>query len=155
MVLRSWPILHDMYPDLQLVVTSHCDAPYAERAKALGDSIKLTGFVSDEALCSLYHAARAVWFPSLYEGFGLPVLEAMACGAPVVASNSSSLPEVAGKAATLVSPHSDDEHIEAISELLDQPAARDRLQRAGIEHAKAFTWDNSARKLYGYFSELV
>jgi glycosyltransferase involved in cell wall biosynthesis len=155
LVLRSWPALKELYPDLRLVITSHSDAPYADRARALGDSVLLTGFVSDEALCSLYHAAQVVWFPSLYEGFGLPVLEAMACGAPVVASNSSSLPEVAGDAATLVSPHSDDEHIEAISELLDEPGKRDRLRGAGMAHASAFTWESSARKLYGYFSELV
>jgi glycosyltransferase involved in cell wall biosynthesis len=155
LVLRSWPALHEQYPDLRLVITSHSDAPYLQRAKALGDSVLLTGFVSDEALCSLYHAARVVWFPSLYEGFGLPVLEAMACGAPVVASNSSSLPEVAGQAATLVSPNSDDEHIEAISELLDDAERRDGLRRAGIARASSFTWEISARKLYGHLSDLV
>ena len=155
LVLRSWPTLHERYPDLRLVITSHSDAAYVEQAKALGDSVLLTGFVSDEALCSLYHAARVVWFPSLYEGFGLPVLEAMACGAPVVASDSSSLPEVSGQAATLVSPHLDDEHIEAISELLDQPGKRDRLSRAGMARASGFTWDRSARELYEHFSELV
>lgn len=155
LVLRAWPLLHELYPDLRLVITSHSDAAYIDRAKALGDSVLLTGFVSDEALCSLYRAARVVWFPSLYEGFGLPALEAMACGAPVVASNSSSLPEIAGKAAALVSPHSDEEHIERISELLDDPAARGQLSAAGVEHARGFTWENSARKLHGYFSELL
>jgi glycosyltransferase involved in cell wall biosynthesis len=155
LVLRAWPILHKRYPDLRLVITSHSDAAYVDRAKALGDSVLLTGFVSDEALCSLYHGARVVWFPSLYEGFGLPVLEAMACGAPVVASNSSSLPEIAGKAAALVSPHSDDEHIEAISELLDDSMARGQSAAMGVEHARNFTWENSARKLHGYLSELL
>jgi hypothetical protein len=62
---------------------------------------------------------------------------------------------VAGKAAALVSPHSDDEHIEAISELLDDSAARGRLTVAGVEHARGFTWENSARKLHGYFSEML
>jgi glycosyltransferase involved in cell wall biosynthesis len=155
LVLRAWPLLRERHRDLQLVVTSHCDEPFVSRARALGSSVKLTGFVSDEALCSLYHAARVVWFPSLYEGFGLPVLEAMACGTPVVASNSSSLPEISGGAATLVSPDRDDEHIEAISALLDDHARRREQSERGIEHARRFTWAASAERLHGYLSELA
>lgn len=154
LVLRSWPRLREREKDLQLVITSHCDAGYAEQAQALGSSVTLTGFVSDEALCSLYHAAQAVWFPSLYEGFGLPVLEAMACGAPVVASNSSSLPEVAGSAALLVSPHRDDEHIEALSSLLRNAGLRSRCVADGLQRAAGFTWSASARQLRQYLAEL-
>jgi glycosyltransferase involved in cell wall biosynthesis len=155
LVLRAWPKLHAQHPDLQLVVTSHCDAGFAERAQALGSSVRLTGFVSDEALCSLYHAARVVWFPSLYEGFGLPVLEAMACGTPVVASNASSLPEIAGSAALLVDPHSDDDHIDAISSLICDGAERHRLSVQGRERASGFTWDAAAKQLRSHFQELL
>jgi glycosyltransferase involved in cell wall biosynthesis len=147
--------LRERYSDLELVVTSHCDEPYESRARALGYSVKLKGFVSDEALCSLYHAAAAVWFPSLYEGFGLPVLESMACGTPVIASNASSLTEVCGKAAILVSPDSDDEHVEAISEVLNNSATRRRLTVAGEQRARSFTWESSASKLRGYLADLV
>lgn len=155
LVLRAWPLLRERHKDLQLVVTSHCDEPFRSRALALGNSVKLTGFVSDEALCSLYHAARVVWFPSLYEGFGLPVLEAMASGTPVVASNSSSLPEISGGAATLVSPDSDDEHIAAISALLEDHAARTALCERGAAHARQFTWAASAGRLHGYLAGLA
>lgn len=155
LVLRCWPILRRLHPELMLVITSHCDEPFRARAQALGDSVRLTGFVSDEALCSLYHAASVVWFPSLYEGFGLPVIEAMACGTPVVASNNSSLPEVAGDAGTLVSPHRDEEHIDAIDALLTSITLRAQLGARGRMRAGQFTWQRSAGLLRRYFAELI
>ncbi len=147
LVLQAWKILQQRYPDLKLVVTSHCDPTYAEQAKALGDSVMLTDFVSDEALCSIYHAAQLVWFPSRYEGFGIPVLEAMACQTPVVASNAASLPEVAGDAAILVSRDDIAEHIEAISGLLEDAQLREEMRHRGALHAQQFTWQKSAAKL--------
>ncbi len=154
LVLSAWPILREKHPELKLVVTSHSDEPYASRARAL-DGVLLTGFVSDEALCSLYAAAQVVWFPSLYEGFGLPVLEAMACGSPVVASDTSSLPEVSGNAAVLVSPHGRAEHIDAIDDLLRDTPLRNSLVEKGRQRADRFTWKAAAAKLRGYFSEIV
>lgn len=147
LVLQAWKILHEQYPELKLVVTSHCDPSYAEKAKALGDSVILTGFVSDEALCSIYHAAQIVWFPSRYEGFGIPVLEAMACQTPVIASNAASLPEVVGNAAILVSRDDITEHVEAIGELLEDGQLRQEMCHRGILHAQQFTWQKSAAKL--------
>lgn len=148
LVLRAWGRLREMFPDVRLVVTSHCEPEYVDRASEMyGDSILLTGFVSDEALCSLYTSAAVVWFPSLYEGFGLPVLEAMACGAPVVASDSSSLPEVAGDAALLVETRSDDKHIEALEGVLDDPRLAAKLDRKGRARAREFTWQRSAQAL--------
>jgi glycosyltransferase involved in cell wall biosynthesis len=147
MVLQAWPLLREKHPDLLLVVTSHCDPRYVEKARALGPSVRLTGFVDDELLCSLYHAAAALWFPSLYEGFGLPPLEAMACGTPVVASNSSSIPEIAGEAAILVSPASLHDNVDALEALLQDPVLVDRLVAAGRERARLFTWANAAARL--------
>ena len=89
LVLRTWPLLREKHPELVLVVTSYCDPRYVEKVHALGPSIRLTGFVDDELMCSLYHGAAAIWFPSIYEGFRPSSLEAMACGTPVVATNSS------------------------------------------------------------------
>lgn len=155
LVLRAWPKLNGLFPNLRLVVTSHSEPDYEQRARALGDSVLLTGFVSDDALCSLYHGARAVWFPSLYEGFGLPVLEAMACGAPVVASNSSSLPEVSGDAALLVSPANDDEHIAALEGLLRDENLRGRYVTRGKARAAQFTWAHSATQLQREFATLI
>jgi glycosyltransferase involved in cell wall biosynthesis len=159
LVLQAWSFLHTRHPDLQLVISSHCDPAYQERVQALGKTLKdtviLTGFVSDDELCSLYHAARLVWFPSLYEGFGLPVLEAMACGTPVVASNASALPEVAGDAALLVSPHKVDEHVEVIEMLLQQESMRQQLSLRGKLHAQQFTWERSAAQLRQHFQSLL
>jgi glycosyltransferase involved in cell wall biosynthesis len=155
LVLTAWPLLSAQHPDLVLVVAGHCSEEYATKANHLGSSIKLTGFVNDEALHALYSSAQMVWFPSLYEGFGLPVLEAMACGTPVVASNNSSLPEVAGCAALLVSPHRPDEHVEAINSLLRDPRIRKDLSDKGREHAKGFTWEGAAAGLRRHFEEIV
>ena len=93
LVLALWPQLQQRHPELMLVVSSHCEPALRCPCPGAGELRSATGFVSDETLCSLYHAARVVWFPSRYEGFGIPVLEAMACGTPVVASNNSSLPK--------------------------------------------------------------
>jgi glycosyltransferase involved in cell wall biosynthesis len=155
LVLQAWPILHQKMPELKLVVTSHCDPNYLAKAQSIGSSILTIGFVSDEALCSLYHAAQVVWFPSLYEGFGIPVLESMACGTPVVASNSSSLPEIAGKAAILVSTNSADEHIDAIITLLNNSIVREDLIILGKERASSYTWQQSSAKLYQHFLSIL
>ena len=154
MVLRAWPKLQALHGDLLLVVTSLCDPAYVERARALGPSIVLTGYIDDELLCSIYHAASVLWFPSLYEGFGLPPLEAMACGTPVVASDSSSIPEVSGDAAQLVSPMSLDDNVQAIDAVLRSPALAQRLVAAGRQRALRYTWANAARRLDEELEEL-
>jgi glycosyltransferase involved in cell wall biosynthesis len=155
LVLKAWPLLSARHPELLLVVAGHCTEQYAEEAKRLGSTVKLTGFVQDETLHALYSSAQTVWFPSLYEGFGMPVLEAMACGTPVVASDSSSLPEVSGGAAVLVSPHRPDEHADAIDSLLRNPQIRKELSGKGRAHARAFTWEASAAGLRRHFEEII
>ena len=105
--------------------------------------IELAGKVSDDQLVQLYRGAAGLVYPSLYEGFGLPLLEAMACGAPVVASRASSIPEVTGDAAVLLDPHDDAGWAEAIESLFD-PEVEGRLRDAGIRRAATFTWDRAA-----------
>ncbi|MEP7007852.1 MAG: glycosyltransferase family 1 protein [Sphingomonas bacterium] len=155
LVLEAWPALSAQHPDLMLVVASHCDAQYIEKAKALGPSVLLTGYVSDDVLCSLYHAARIVWFPSLYEGFGMPVLEAMACGTAVLASASSSLPEVGGDAALLIDPQLPSRHVEALDALLTDEATRNAMVERGLERSRGFTWKIAAATLRENLTELA
>ena len=112
------------------------------------------GFVPDEDLPALYSATDLFVFPSLYEGFGLPVLEAMACGAPVVTSNTSSLPEVAGGAALLVDPNSVDALARAMREVLDNKTLRDDLRARGPKQAARFSWETAARETLTIYTSL-
>jgi glycosyltransferase involved in cell wall biosynthesis len=116
------------------------------RAAALGtsDDVRFVGWVSDADMEGLYALADAFVFPSLYEGFGLPVLEAMARGVPVACSDRSSLPEVAGDAALLFSPEDVGAMAAALTRLLDDEALRARLSAAGVERAASFTWARTA-----------
>jgi alpha-1,3-rhamnosyl/mannosyltransferase len=100
--------------------------------------------VPEEDLPLIYSAATVFCFPSLYEGFGLPILEAMACGTPVVCSNTSSLPETAGDAALLVDPKAPDDLAQACRSLLDDVDRQKSLVTRGLSHAKQFTWARTA-----------
>jgi glycosyltransferase involved in cell wall biosynthesis len=155
LVLRAWPLLHQKHPELRLVVVNHSDPAYAERARALGSSMTTVGFVEDEALRSLYHHARVVWFPSRYEGFGMPLVEAMACGTPTVASRISSIPEIAGDAAILMPPDDPHSHVEAVDALLNDSTFRSDLQDRGRVRANRFTWQGSANLLHQQFAALI
>ena len=104
-----------------------------------------TGIISDVQLAEYYQQASVFVFPSLYEGFGLPVLEAMACGCPVISSNTSSLPEVVGEAGMLVNPHNREELIEAMTRVLTDPELMDNLRRSGREQAEKFSWEKTAK----------
>lgn len=154
MILQAWPVLRERVSDLMLVVSGHCDPELVTRVQGL-KSVHLTGFVEDDELSALYHGAQAVWFPTRYEGFGLPVVEAMACGTAVVASNSSSIPEIAGKDAVLVSPNSLEENVDAIESVLNDSSLRERLRTQGRKRAAQFTWPVAAAKLHEVYSSLV
>jgi glycosyltransferase involved in cell wall biosynthesis len=112
----------------------------------LADHVIEPGHVKQEHLPALYGAAEMLVFPSLFEGFGFPVIEAMACGTPVVTSNISALPEVAGDAALLVDPHSVEEISAAMTRLRDDSVLRSSLRTRGLTRAKEFTWKRAAEQ---------
>jgi glycosyltransferase involved in cell wall biosynthesis len=126
--------------------TEH-EAQLRERTQQLGldERVRFPGWLSDADVEGLWALAAAFAFPSLYEGFGLPVLEAMARGVPVACSNASSLPEVAGDAALLFDPRDEAAIAVALQRLLDDAALAERLREAGRERARRFTWERTAR----------
>jgi len=118
------------------------------------NDVRFLGFVPIDVLRIFYDAAKVFVFPSLYEGFGLPPLEAMAHGTPVVTSNTSSLPEVVGNAAVLVNPENVFEIMRAVHRvLLDQPL-RERLKQRGYEQAARYSWDNSVQRIVQVYNEI-
>ncbi len=135
--------------DLQLVIAGGkgwlYEKIFAEAERH--DSVRLIGFVDDADLPALYRNAALLAFPSLYEGFGLPVLEAMACGTPVVCSSKSSLPEVAGEAGLLVDPLDVDALSEAMARVLEDKTLREEMVARGYAQAAQFTWERAAHQL--------
>jgi glycosyltransferase involved in cell wall biosynthesis len=115
--------------------------------------IILTGYVSDEDLPAFYRAARAFVYPSLFEGFGIPPLEAMACGTPVITSNTSSLPEVAGDAALLIDPYNEQDLANALISIVNDEKLRALLRERGFVQSKKFTWRNAAEKTLQLYRE--
>lgn len=113
---------------------------------ALHGRVLFPGYIEDADLPAVLSGALGFVFPSLYEGFGIPVLEAGACGVPVITSNTSSLPEVAGDAALLVDPHDVDAIADAMHRLVSDPALRAELARRGLENVQRFSWEKCARE---------
>ncbi|MDQ6670770.1 MAG: glycosyltransferase family 4 protein [Chloroflexota bacterium] len=124
-------------------------------ASPVGDDILLPGFVPDEMLPAIYSAAEVLAFPSLYEGFGLPILEAMACGTPVVASHASCLPEVADGAALMIDPADVDGLSAALELAVLDTALRTRLIEQGRQRAAKYTWERAARLLLKVYEKVA
>ena len=125
-------------------------------AKAnFGDRLRMIGYVGDDDLRALYSSCTAFVSPSLYEGFGLPPLEAMACGAPVIASRIAAHVETLGAHAHLVEPTDRRELRNAIATLLENPSERQRLSRSGLEHAARFSWTETAKSTWKVYEEVL
>ena len=119
------------------------------------NDVRFFGFVPDRTLAALYRLASVFAFPSLYEGFGLPPLEAMACGTPVVTSKLSSLPEVVGDAAVFVDPWSIEDIASGLERALDDEALRASLRAKGFERVKAFSWERSVRAIHAGYMKVL
>jgi glycosyltransferase involved in cell wall biosynthesis len=145
--------------DLKLIIigddlSSHPDLRRTVVRSGVQNDVRFLGFVPIEVLRIFYDNAKVFVFPSLYEGFGLPPLEAMAHGTPVVTSNISSLPEVTGSAAVLVNPENVFEIMRALHRVLTDQALRDKMKQAGYEQAKRFSWERSAQQILGVYRNI-
>ena len=121
----------------------------------LSEGVVIAGFVSDADLPVLYSGARLLAIPSIHEGFGLPVLEAMACGTPVLCSNTSSLPEVAGDAGVQVDPYSVESIEKGIRNLLEDKSLAGKCRKDGLERARQFSWEKTAKQVISIYKELA
>jgi len=148
------------FPDLKLIIigdelSKHPDLRRAVIKSRVQNDVRFLGFVPIGVLRIFYDLAKIFVFPSLYEGFGLPPLEAMAHGTPVVTSNTSSIPEVVGNAAVMVNPENVFEIMHALHRvLLDQPV-REKLKARGVLQAQKFSWDDSVRRMLEVYYEVV
>lgn len=142
--------------DVQLVLTGGSGWRSEEiRQKAASlPGVRLTGYVSEAEKASLFENAAVFAYPSLYEGFGIPVLEAMRCGTPVVCSDAASIPEAAGEAARYVDPLEASSIAAGLRDVLEHPALADALREKGYRQEEKFNWDASARALRAVYEEL-
>jgi glycosyltransferase involved in cell wall biosynthesis len=149
-LLKAYAVLHQSQPEIGLVIAGGkgwlYESFFAElRALGLERQVQLLGYVLDEDLPALLNCADVFAYPSVFEGFGLPPLEAMACGAPVMVSNASSLPEVVGDAGLLLPPTDVQAWVEALRRVLNDSAFHAELRARGLHRAKQFTWEKAAR----------
>jgi len=157
-VIKSFVILKRKYSDLKLVIVGKPGWKYHEIERAvksyqLENEVVFLGYVQSHELNQIYHLATVFVFPSLYEGFGIPPLEAMSSGCPVVSSNLASMPEVIGDAGLLIDPKSAVKIADAISSLLENPQLRTMLIERGYRRSQKFSWENSAKAALEVFNE--
>ncbi len=161
-LLTAWRLIMSNSPesDVKLVIAGAWDSRYPEVRQRTVDwglegSVTFLGPVQNEDMPGLYGNASVFVFPSLFEGFGLPVVEAMACGTPVACANTSSLPEVAGSAAILFDPTRPEAIAEAIQNLVKNQSLREMMRIHGLEQARMFTWSRTASETLNLYRELL
>lgn len=144
-----------MPSDWKLILAGPLGFGASEALAHAGDRVEVTGYISDEQLAELYRTASIFAFPSLDEGFGIPILEAMAYGLPVVASNTSALPEVCGDAAILVDPLNVDQIAMELRRLATELDTRAEYGRKGMTRASQFSWEEAVRKTWDTYARLI
>jgi len=148
-ILDAFEVIAKQFPEISLVLAGNVDsngAPILQKIEnhKFKSRIITLGFVSDEQKRILMSSALSFLFPSVYEGFGLPILEAMACGCPVITSNVSSMPEVAGNAAILIDPYNTEQLANEMERIITCKSLREELKEKGLEQCKKFSWDKTA-----------
>lgn len=150
-LVQAWTGVLEKHPQLELVLAGAQTGEYLKIRREVGrwgldESVHFPGFIRESDLAALYTAAKLFVFPSLYEGFGLPPVEAMACGTPSVVSNSSSLPEVTGRAAMMFNPTEHEQLVWCVDRLLEDGELYETLRREGFRQAEGFSWAKAARE---------
>ena len=159
-LIEAFALIRDEVPHDLLIVGKRegfvtGDKAAVAAATALGARVQFTGYVEDDLLRRYFAHADALVLPSLYEGFGLPPLEAMACECPVLVSRTASLPEICGDAALYCDPYSIRDVADKILLLTNKPSLRERLRRKGLDRAKQFTWDRCAEQTIGVLEQVL
>ncbi len=159
-LLDAFAAVRPRHPQVGLVIAGGRGWLYQSffehrRAVGLENQVRLTGHVPDDDLPALINCAEVFAFPSVFEGFGLPPLEAMACGVPIVCSNASSLPEVTGDSGLSLPPHDVQAWAEALDRLLTDPALHADLRGRGLARARQFTWEAAARKTLEVYQSVI
>ena len=147
-------------PELKLVIVGEEDARYPEAPRLIKDlglekEVILTGYLEEDEMVYWYNRAAAFILPTFYEGFGLPIVEAFACGCPVITSNVASVPEVAGDAAILIEPGSQIALTEAMRRILRDVSLKENLRQKGLARAQLFSWERTARKVLEVYQNCV
>jgi len=160
-LVQAWARLRERVDDVPMLVLAGRERGEFGKVKGevrkhgLEKVVMFSGFIPDDDLPAVYSGASVFVFPSLYEGFGLPPLEAMACGTPCVVSNSSSLPEVTGTAALLFNPTSREGFVDCMGKALTQPELRETLRQAGLQQASLFSWKQAAEETLQVYQEAI
>lgn len=160
-LLKAYSLLPErLKKEFSLVVAGgkgwlNSDIPASAKELKISERVKFAGYIEDPDIAAVYSGAAVFAYPSLYEGFGLPILEAMSCGTPVVTSDTSSMPEVAGGAAALVSPHSAEGIAAALSRVLERAEVRREMKEKGLKRAALFSWDKCARETLAVYRKVV
>lgn len=159
-IVNGFALFHTAHPGYHLVIGGNPAGEYADTVRAriaelgIGSTVHFLGHLNDGQLSYIYRRAVSLVFPSIVEGFGYPVLEAMDCGIPVITSNRSSLAEVGGDAALLVDPHSAQAIAEAMTRIADEPGLREDMIQRGAAWKQNFSWDRAGKEIVAILSQL-
>jgi glycosyltransferase involved in cell wall biosynthesis len=159
-LLQALPIIHERYGKIPLVLVGRrgLDTDNLDkiiREMGLDPWVKRVGYVNEVELKDFYRLASVFVFPSSREGFGLPLLEAMACGLPVVASSTSAMPEVAQDAAMYIDPNNPEDLATKIIHVLENPGVKEKLVLAGKNRVRSFSWERAARETVSFYEDVV